>query len=76
MNDNAQGLYAKYNVTKADDGSVVDGCFVLRPDRDPHARVALQAYAESCQEENPALAADIFRWLIQITVSDPNYPPG
>jgi hypothetical protein len=33
--------------------------FVLSYDEDPHARVALAAYAESVAAENPRLAADI-----------------
>ena len=37
----------------------VEECFVLRYDRDPHARVALLAYAASCEGENPSLAADL-----------------
>jgi hypothetical protein len=33
--------------------------FVLDIDHDKHARVALLAYAESCREESPLLAADL-----------------
>ena len=53
-----RGLYDKYRVTKAD-GSPVDGfTFVLRL-QDPHARVAMLAYAESVRAENPILWADL-----------------
>ena len=33
--------------------------FVLRPEKDHHARVAMAAYAYSCRKELPHLAADI-----------------
>lgn len=36
-------------------------CFVLNYMRDPHARAALEAYADSCQREYPQLAADLRR---------------
>lgn len=56
-----KGLYVKYNVFKVADGSVVNDCFVLRPDRDPAAVAALRAYAAAT--ENKGLAADIMRWV-------------
>lgn len=34
--------------------------FVLRYDKDPHARRALREYAKSVEGENPQLAADIY----------------
>lgn len=37
--------------------------FVLKPDSDPHARVALAAYAESVHNEKPHLAADLWATL-------------
>jgi len=40
-----EGLRVKYNVTKVSDGSVVNDCFVLRPDKDPAAVAVLRAYA-------------------------------
>ena len=33
--------------------------FVLKPDTDQHARVALSAYAESVRPSNPKLAEDL-----------------
>lgn len=36
--------------------------FVLRVDRDPHAFVALQAYAGSVRSDNEELANDIMEW--------------
>ena len=54
MND---GLYRKYKVYRGDEQ--VKACFVLRYDRDPHALVALRAYADSIQDENPELADDL-----------------
>lgn len=37
--------------------------FVLAYTTDPHARVALEAYADSCAEEYPKLAEDLYRAL-------------
>ena len=59
--DDEPGLYAKYNVFKVKDGTSVYNCFVLRPDKDPAARVALRAYAE--ETENEALRKDLCEWL-------------
>lgn len=68
-------LYGKYHVVKSADGSVVDGdVFVLRLDRDAHARAAARAYAHSVHSENPDLAREIEEWLRQIGHNlDPNY---
>lgn len=42
------------------EASEVKGAFfVLRPEHDHHARVAMAAYAYSCRKELPHLAADI-----------------
>lgn len=72
--DSEAGLYGKYEVHKlrrtvhenehggrttlverVDPGPV----FVLAYTKDPHARVALAAYADSCEAEYPQLAADL-----------------
>ena len=64
--DRSLGLYGKYHVQKivnagpdcvkwVDPGPV----FVLAYSKDPHARVALAAYIESCRGEFPLLAADL-----------------
>jgi hypothetical protein len=42
---------------------VVHDCFVLRIDRDLHARNALRAYADSCENEHPELAKDLREWV-------------
>ena len=55
------GLGNKYTVRKTDTGELVDECFVLRPDRDLDARVALLAYAVAT--DNKTLAADIRAWV-------------
>jgi hypothetical protein len=57
----ANGLYDKYVIQKAD-GLPVDPrahYFVLRYDTDPHAKVALRAYADAIRIRNPRLASDI-----------------
>lgn len=65
MNEN--GLYNKYTIIKNSDVSVVkDKCFILKPQNDPHARAALEAYAKSVEAENPELANDIRNWLQEI----------
>ena len=56
-----EGLRCKYIVRKADTGEGVDGCFVLRPDRDRAAVAALRAYAAAT--DNDALATDILNWV-------------
>ena len=59
--DPYEGLKSKYIVQKSDTGETVDGCFVLRPDKDSAAVVALRAYARAT--DNEALAADIIKWV-------------
>lgn len=56
-----EGLKRKYVVLKSDTGECVEGCFVLRPDKDPVAKVALMAYAAATKNEK--LAEDIMSWL-------------
>ena len=58
-----KGFYGKYRVFHVGErgtlGEEVEGpVFTLRP-YDPHARVALKAYADSVRETNPKLAADL-----------------
>jgi hypothetical protein len=53
------GFYQKFNVTKTDGSPVAGPWFVLCFARDPHARVALRAYADSVETELPKLAADL-----------------
>lgn len=72
--DSEAGLYGKYEVHKLrkttreyEGGSRVTHIervdpgpvFVLAYTKDPHARVALAAYADSCEAEYPELAADL-----------------
>ena len=60
-----RGIYEKFRVERRGGGSVPggkhDGCFyfVLDVTHDPHAPAALRAYAESCADTHPALAADL-----------------
>ncbi len=57
-------LQAKYLVHKVDTGEPVDGCFVLRPDRDPAALAALEAYAQATP--SVFLRFDLTNWLIEL----------
>jgi len=62
-----QGLIGKYDILKTN-GTPVDPdaqYFVLRIDTDVHARLALRAYARSVFSDNPTLARDIRRWLLE-----------
>lgn len=55
------GWQYKYIVEKVD-GSLVDPeaeYFVLRLDKDPHARIAALAYADSVETDNSIFTADI-----------------
>lgn len=56
--DRQRGLYAKYHVTRTD-GKEKGPYFVLAYTSDPHAAVALAAYAKSCEQDFPKLAADL-----------------
>lgn len=70
--DHQRGLYDKYIVRRVDGSSERGGkhehCryFVLdlNADHDPHAAAALDAYANSCAREFPALAADLRRIVL------------
>lgn len=58
----------KYTITKTS-GEPVDPTaryFVLRYDADPHARVALAAYAESVRADNQQLADDLVAELHEL----------
>lgn len=55
--DKRDGLRQKYRVYKTKDNTPVDGCFVLRPEKDHAARIALEAYAKAT--DNKALSEDI-----------------
>lgn len=57
-----KGVYRKYLVKRLRDREGKHRrCeyFVLDLDHDPHAAAALLAYANSCDEEHPELAADL-----------------
>ena len=57
----AKGLYNKFAVIRLDNSSEHKNCdyFVLDLDHDQHALIAIQAYANSCQDESPLLAEDL-----------------
>ncbi len=63
--DKAKGLYNKFTVFRTDGtdlpGKKHSGCqyFVLDLTHDPHAIAAIRAYANSCRNDFPALAADL-----------------
>lgn len=60
--DRERGWYQKYEVKRLNDPSGKhQDCefFVLDLEHDRFADVALRAYADACEKEFPALAADI-----------------
>lgn len=61
--DQKRGLYAKFAVYKLSPTGrpieLTEPSFVLRYTTDPHARAAIAAYADSCRDEYPRLAADL-----------------
>ena len=54
-------FYHKYLTIRRSNCEVLDPetTFTLVPSRDPHAVVAIKAYAESCEAEMPGLALAI-----------------
>lgn len=56
-----KGLYEKYQVIRKETGEVCEGAFVLRPQTDMAARIAIATYAEATH--NPRLGRDIRAWL-------------
>lgn len=66
---NYSGLKVKYRVYHAEGNTPVEGdCFVLRPDKDPTAIMALEAYA--IFTDNAQLSRDITEWLKRIERKD------
>jgi len=65
LDQTAVGLYHKFNVTRTDGKDQPGGkhehdeYFVLNLTTDKNAIPALAAYAESCTEKYPVLAADL-----------------
>ena len=55
------GFKVKYRVYKARNGEPVEGCMVLRPDKDFASRMAIKSYAAYCG--NPELAEDLRLWM-------------
>jgi hypothetical protein len=72
-NSLGEGLVAKYEVTKLNDPTGKhEGCnyFVLDPQHDPTARIALKAYADAILPYRPQLSADITEWLSNLMIED------
>lgn len=71
MGDRSRGIYHKFDVTRTDGssepGGKHHGCFyfVLDLDHDPHAKAALQAYADSCRADYPKLADDLCNMVVE-----------
>lgn len=57
------GLEPRYKLEKTN-GEAMDAdakYFILRYDKDPHAQVAILAYAKSVENENPQLSRDLIK---------------
>lgn len=65
--DTENGLYGKYDVTK--NGEAVTDCFVLEPETDKSARMAIRTYAASTS--NDALAEELNEWMDDIEAEEP-----
>jgi hypothetical protein len=65
-----KGLYGKYTIWNNDTGREVHGGYFVLKLTDPHARKAVETYAESCKEDNPELSADLMAWLRELRVSE------
>jgi hypothetical protein len=69
MGDPSRGIFGKFKIERTDGrserGEKHYGCayFVLDLSHDEHAKVVMQAYADSCRAEYPLLAKDIDRWV-------------
>jgi hypothetical protein len=62
MSENEKGLYKKYTLINNETGKEIEGeAFILRPDRDDTALVAMEAYAEAT--ENQSLKQDLKAWV-------------
>lgn len=66
--ENYDGLKAKYRVYKARNGEPVEGCFILRPEKDVAARGAIIAYAAN--SGNYQLLCDALDWIGSIVESE------
>ncbi|OPX46370.1 hypothetical protein CLHUN_01860 [Ruminiclostridium hungatei] len=62
------GLKVKYRVFKARNNEPVEGCFVLRPDKDLAARTALRAYMHAT--DNYVLQQDLKKWIAELEGGD------
>lgn len=65
MSDQDRGLYNKYQIINRETMEEAEGdYFVLKPAKDPAARAALLAYAETT--DNHQLSADISAWILSL----------
>ncbi|MCK9985648.1 MAG: hypothetical protein AzoDbin1_02120 [Azoarcus sp.] len=83
-----QGLFGKFHVSRIDGRDAPGGdrhgarYFVIDLDHDPHAKPALRAYAEACEDDFPQLAQDIRAQIDRIelgafvTVPETTLPSG
>ncbi|MEH1780398.1 MAG: hypothetical protein V7L26_15035 [Nostoc sp.] len=66
------GLFGKYIIQKADGTSIDPSAqyFVLRPDTDIAARVAIRAYIQVLSDEDAVLKQDLIDWIKRLDDKD------
>jgi hypothetical protein len=62
----SKGFYSKYIVLRKDGKPAEGTYFVLKPEVDVAARIAMRAYAEACMDDSPELAYDLILWLQEL----------
>lgn len=61
--EDTHGLYPKYWIVNKQSRQEVTGAFVLKPETDPYARVAMRIYAQAVYTASPQLALDLIAWI-------------
>jgi len=72
--DDKKGLYRKFEVRSVRTGEYIPSTFVMLPEKDPAAVVALRQYALNIRPENPVLSADILHWMETIVEKEKSLP--
>ncbi|OKH81388.1 hypothetical protein EB73_29195 [Mycobacterium sp. SWH-M3] len=67
--DDNRGPYRKNNLTPEGGVLQADGLVILNYGKDPHARVALAAYADACQATHPVRAIDLRAALAKLRMT-------
>lgn len=74
--DYKKGLYRKFDVRSVRTGEHIPSAFVMLPEKDLAAVVALRQYALNIEPENPVLSADILHWMETIVEKEKEKSPS